>query len=219
MSTQTDITQPPRRSGPSMKAVIGAAAVAVLVGAMALDTEVVVIGSKEDVREGSFSPERFGEEMFPQIRESVLSRAVDAPTLAEAVSEDAAAAGEQYGVGGGIGPVIPVRFTGVAGEERAGVYTVAVEGVPEETTIRVQTGPAINGTDLRDATGTISFGQFTNQIEYQNAGAGINNEMKQQVLADIDTEDLSGKTITVTGVFKLINPKNWLVTPVEMSVQ
>lgn len=219
MSSQSDIAHPPRRRGVSMKTVLGAAVLVVLVGAMALDTKVVVIGSEEDVRESAFSPERFGEEMFPQLRESIMNRAVDAVTLAAAIAEDAGAAGEQYGVRGGIGPVIPVRFTGVAGEERAGVYTVAVEGMPQETTIRVQTGPAINGTDLRDSTGTISFGQFTNQIEYQDAGAAINNEMKRQVLAGIDTENLTGKTISVTGAFRLINAKNWLVTPVEMSVQ
>lgn len=219
MSSQNNIAQSPRRSGTNMKTALAAAALVVLMGAMILDTKVVVIGSEEDVSESAFSPEQFGQDMFPQIRESVMSRAVDAMTLAEAIAADKAAAGEQYGVKGGIGPVIPVRFTGVAGEARSGVYTVDVEGVPEETVIRVQTGPAINGTDLRDATGTISFGQFTNQIEYQDAGAGINNEMKRQVLAEIDTENLTGKTISVTGVFRLINPENWLVTPVEMSVQ
>ena len=63
------------------------------------------------------------------------------------------------------------------------------------------------------------FLSATNQIEYQDAGSGINNEMKRQVLAKIDTKNLTGKTISVVGVFRLINPKNWLVTPVEMSVQ
>ncbi|MGT2466735.1 DUF2291 family protein [Mesorhizobium atlanticum] len=29
-----------------------------------------------------------------------------------------------------------------------------------------RSGPAINGTDLRDATGDIVFGKFKNQIEY-----------------------------------------------------
>ena len=56
-----------------------------------------------------------------------------------------------------------------------------------ETKIRVQTGPAINGTDLRDATGEVKFGDFKNQIEYQNAGSAINNAMKEAVLAGIDT--------------------------------
>ena len=91
--------------------------------------------------------------------------------------------------------------------------------MPPEIKIRVQTGPAINGTDLRDATGEIEFGHFTNQIEYQNAGAAINNEMKKQVLASVDTSTLKDKTISVVGAFTLVNPKNWLVTPVELKVQ
>ncbi len=73
--------------------------------------------------------------------------------------------------------------------------------------IRVQTGPAVNGTELRDATGEIQFGQFKNQIEYQNAGAALNNEMKKQVLQCVDVENLNGKTVSVVGVFKVVNPK------------
>jgi predicted lipoprotein len=30
---------------------------------------------------------------------------------------------------------------------------------------------------------------------------------------------LTGKTISVVGAFKLINPKSWLLTPVELEVQ
>lgn len=85
--------------------------------------------------------------------------------------------------------------------------------------IRVQTGPAINGTDLRDATGAIAFGQFVNQIDYQNAGSALNKEMKKQVLSKIDASKLAGKTISVVGAFKLINPNNWLVTPVKLDAQ
>jgi predicted lipoprotein len=43
--------------------------------------------------------------------------------------------------------------------------------------------------------------------------------MKAQVLADLDTSDLTGKTVAVTGVFTLINPKSWLVTPVRLEVR
>ncbi|GGX93784.1 lipoprotein [Litchfieldella qijiaojingensis] len=191
----------------------------VLLGAMALDTKVVKIGSEADLRDDGFSAERFGAEQFPIVRTSVEERAVEVSQLAAAIAEDKTAAGERYGEPAGIGPVIPLSFSGVVGEGKGGIYTVDVEGVPEDLTIRVQTGPAINGADLRDATGTIQFGQFTNQIEYQNAAAAINDEMKQQVLSDIDTGDLTGKTISVTGVFKLINPHNWLVTPVRLNVQ
>ncbi len=81
--------------------------------------------------------------------------------------------------------------------------------LPADVVVRVQTGPAVNGTDLRDATGAIEFGQFTNQIEYQNAGSAINNQMKKDVLANAGADSLTGKTAKVVGVFKLINPKSW----------
>lgn len=218
MSSQADIRTVERpRKGRGTVVAIGIAVV--LVGAMALDTKVVPIGSELAVGDDGFSAETFGAEQFPIIQESVEARAVEAVTLAAAIAEDKAAAGEKYGVAAGIGPVIPITFTGIVGEGSSGIYAVDVEGVPDELTIRVQTGPAINGTDLRDATGDIEFGQFTNQIEYQNAGAAINDAMKAQVLVDIHTDDLTGKTLSVTGVFKLINPKNWFVTPVRLSVQ
>ncbi|SKA38810.1 DUF2291 domain-containing protein [Consotaella salsifontis] len=204
-------------SGPLRLVICGVIVVAI--AAMALDTKVVWIGSDEDVREDVFSPEKFGTQHFPEIQADIASRAVEAPQLAEAIAADKAAAGKQYGVPAGVGPVIPVKFTGVAGEGKSGIYVINVEGMPAGVQIRVQTGPAITGTDIRDATGTITFGQFTNQIEYQNAGAGLNNVLKADVLANIDNSNLTGKTVSVVGVFKLINPKNWLVTPVRMSVE
>jgi len=202
----------------SKQTLVIAAAALVLVVAMALDTKVVPIGS--DTQPATFSPETFGAAEFPKIQAGIEARAVDAPTLAAAVMKDKDAAAKQYGIASsaGVGSEISVKFTGVVGEGKSGVYVVAVQGLPDTITVKVQTGPAINGTSLRDATGTIQFGQFVNQIEYQNAGAALNKEMKKQVLAKIDTANLTGKTIAVIGAFKLINPKNWLVTPVKLDV-
>lgn len=218
MSTQPE-TKPDEAMKPKRGLIIGAAIALVLVAAIGLDTKFVTIGSEHDVRAEVFSPETFGAAEFPKTQASIEERAVDAKTLGEAILANKAEAGKKYGVGTAVGPVIPITFTGVAGEAKSGIYTVVAEGLPAGIAIRVQTGPAINGTELRDATGTIAFGQFTNQIEYQDAGSALNNEMKKQVLAGIDTATLTGKTITVTGVFKLVNPKNWLVTPVRLKVQ
>jgi predicted lipoprotein len=190
----------------------------VLVAAMALDTTVVRIGSAEDTRKAGFSPETYGKQEFPKVQAAVEKRAVDAATLAAAIQKDQAAAAKQYGVDATMGPEMSVKFTGVAGKGQSGVYEVKVPNLPDDIKVRVQTGPAINGTDLRDAIGTIKFGQFKNQIEYQNAGAALNNEMKKQVLSKVDTSSLTGKTISVVGAFLLINPKNWFVTPVKLSV-
>ncbi|MBP1851544.1 DUF2291 family protein [Rhizobium halophytocola] len=198
--------------------VLGAAAVVVL-AAMAFDTKVVVIGSEHDVREQKFQPDAFGEEQFPIIQKSVETRAVDAVEVAKAIAADKKAAGEKYGVAASIGPIIPVSFTGVVGERKSNYNMVDIDGMPDGVKVRIQTGPALNGTDLRDATGDITFGQFTNQIEYQNAGSAINNQVKKTVLADIDPEKLTGKTVSVVGVFRLVSTKNWIVTPVRLDVK
>ena len=186
---------------------------------MAYDTKVVRIGSEHDVREQKFAPEAFGAEMFPKIRESVESRAVDAAELAAALAADKKAAADKYGVATATGPIFAVKLTGTAGERKGNMSTFAVAGLPAEITVRVQTGPALNGTDLRDSTGTIQFGQFKNQIEYQDAGSAINNEVKKAVLAGMDPEALTGKSVDVIGVFRSINPKNWIVTPVRFTVK
>jgi predicted lipoprotein len=208
-----------RRARPGTRTIVIAVAALALIAAMALDTKVVKIGSPADTQPGAFSPQAFGQSEFPKIQAGIEQRAVDAQTLADAIVKDKNAAGKQYGVEAGVGPEMSVKFIGVVGDGQSGVYAISVAGIPDTISIRVQTGPAINGTDLRDATGTISFGQFVNQIEYQNAGAALNKEMKKQVLAKIDTANLKGKTISVVGAFKLINPKRWLVTPVKLDVQ
>ena len=198
---------------------IALAAVLVVVFAIAMDTKVVVVGSKEDARQEAFNPDRFGQQEFPRIRDMVAGKAPEASALAKELAEDKKAAIADYGTVAGAFPVMPVHFTGVVSKGASGIFTAQVEGVPEGTTVRVQTGPAINGTELRDIVGDISFGQFKNQIEYQDAGAGINRAMASSVLSDLDRDTLEGKTIEVVGAFTMINPKNWLVTPVSLEVK
>ncbi len=210
----------PKAPAPSRRGMLlGVAAIVVLAGAIALDTTVVPIGSEADVRVQAFSPDSYGQEQFPRVRAFVKEKAVDAATLAPEVLADKDAAAQKYGTASSTGAIMFVTLTGIAGEARSGVYPLTVEGVPEDITVRVQTGPAINGTDLRDAPGDIAFGHFKNQIEYQDAGSGINRAMKAAVLDGIDTASLTGKSVTVTGAFRLINPKNWMITPVEVAVQ
>lgn len=208
---------PSRRSKWRRFGLLGSVVVVVL--AIAVDTKVVRIGSSEDLRQAAFSASAYGAKAFPEIKQAIEARAVEAAALQQAISANKNEAIAKYGIAGGSGPVFSVKFVGVAGERMAsGLYEIKVADVPD-VKIRIQTGPAINGTELRDATGTVSFGQFTNQIEYQNAGSALNNEMKKVVLAAVDTTALTGKTVSIVGAFRLINPKSWLVTPVRLEVQ
>ena len=208
-----------KRITPVVRLAVLSSAAIVLLAAMALDTKVVRIGSAGDLHSDVFSPAIYGKSEFPKVQSAVEKRATDAATLAAALSKDQAAAEKQYGVAADAGSEMPVKFTGKAGKQDSGVYDVVVPGIPDAIHVTVQTGPAIDGTDLRDATGTITFGQFSNQIEYQNAGSALNTEMKKEVLSKVDTGNLTGKTVSVVGVFQLTDAANWLVTPVKMEVK
>jgi len=210
----------PKAAAHPRRGLIYACGLGILVlAAIAFDTKIVQIGSEHDQRQQVFAPDKYGEEQFPRIQTFIDGRAVDAAALGAAVLADKAAATKQYGIASSTGAIMPVKLVGTVGEGKSGVYDLAVQGVPSDIRIRVQTGPAINGTELRDAPGDIAFGGFKNQIEFQDAGSGINRAMKKAVLDQIDTAALSGKTVEIVGAFRLINPKNWLITPVKVTVQ
>jgi predicted lipoprotein len=217
MSVRPRVASP--RVTPNRRPIIGWAAAAVLVVAMALSTKIVKIDSAANVQSGAFAPATYGASEFPKVQAAIDRHAVSVATLAAAIAKDQAAAAKQYGVATGAGPEFSVKFTGVVGKGDFGTYTVAVDGAPKSVAIQLQTGPAIIGTDLRDAPGTIQFGQFTNQIDYQNAGAALNKEMKQEILSKVDAANLKGKHVSVVGAFQLSDPKSWLVTPSKLEVK
>ena len=188
-----------------------------VIAGIALDTHVVRTDATGQSQQG-FSPDSWAEQHFPEVKQSVERRAVAAQTLAAALQANQQAAAAQYGVGSPL-PVIPVRLEGVVQPGEKGIFPLQVAGVPESLKVRLQTGPALSGTDLRDASGTIQFGDFTNQIEYQNAGAALNRAMKNSVLEKLDRDTLPGKTVEVIGVFRLLNASNWLITPVSVEVK
>lgn len=211
---------------PTRKQLSAGAKRGIWIGIIVLVLAGIVLGTKvvsndEPLAQGAadFDPATFGAENFPTVRDGITERATDAVDLAAAIAEDPAAAAEEFAVSTSGGPNYSVSFTGVVGAGQSGIYPVTVEGVPSTLLIRMQTGPAINGTELRDATGDIQFGQFKNQIDYQNAASALNEQLKTEVLANIDAANLEGKTVSVTGSFTLVNPAGWLVTPVEIEVQ
>lgn len=209
------------RSKPPVKRLVLIAIAVVLLVAMGLDTKIVSSSSTEAAPEKAFDPAAWGKKTFPKVQQDIAKKAVAAPTLAKAVKKNPTAAGKKYGVesGAGAGPEVSLEFTGTVGKGTQGIYEVSVPGVPKGILIRIQTGPAITGTDLRDAPGNIAFGQFRNQIDYQNAGSALNQQLKKQVLSKVDTSHLTGKKVHVVGAFQLINPDAWLITPAKLEVK
>ncbi len=191
----------------------------VLLVAMALSTKVVGKGSSLSEANQAFNPAKFGAKEFPVQQRFIADHAVPAATLAPALKADQQAASKKYGVAvnGGATTELPVTFSGVVGKVPPAGYTpVKVKGL-QGVSVNVQLGPAIVGTDLRDASGKFELGDFENQIAFQNAATAVNEESKK-MLARAGAPDLSGKTVTVTGVFAPVNPALWNVTASELKV-
>ncbi|MGI5290049.1 DUF2291 family protein [Nonomuraea polychroma] len=198
---------------------IAAAAVAVLVVLMAVDTEYRTAETAAAAAPKKFDPAAFGAQNYQtKVVPAIQAAAVDLPALLKAVADDKDAAGQKYGKRQGTGPyTFAVKATGKAGQAKSGLLPVTVKGLPDDTRVSLQIGPAINGTALRDAARFITFGQFTNQVEYADAATALNNEMRDKLLTGLDVAALDGKEISFAGAFTLLTPQTVTITPVAIS--
>ncbi len=146
--------------------------------------------------------------------------AVDLATLVLALRSSPAAAAKRYGndVGGAYNFL--VRFTGtVATEDTAsltGTFTVDAPFGGGVLPVKVQIGPIILGTALRDAVRFITFEQFTNQMQYGDVSDELNTRVTRDVLSKLDLKGLLGKRVSIKGAFTYdgTNAKDLLITPV-----
>jgi predicted lipoprotein len=198
--------------------VVGIALVVLVLGAMALDTTYKEAGEVNASGREEFDPARYGAETYPKAVAAIEDAAVPLDELAGALRDDPDAAGEQYGKRQGSSS--PFSFAtsgeGVGGKAEDGLLPVRVKGVPASATVSLQIGPAINGTALRDAVGFIEFGQFTNQVEYAAAATALNEQVKRQVLADVDPAALDGRRVSFVGAFSSVTPDVITITPVKL---
>lgn len=198
----------------------GAVIALVVVAAAIASTKVLSIGEAAEASQaGAFEPADYAAEHFDaDIVPAITKDATELPTLLDDLAAGADEADFGHSAGSSSAYSFPVTFTGVAGAPNGSILPVTVEGLPEGVVVQVQIGPAINGTAIRDATGTVNFNDFTNQLEFQEVATELNTLVKDQVLADVDPATLEGKTITVTGAFTRVNPALVSVVPVEFEV-
>ncbi|GAB3560640.1 DUF2291 family protein [Spelaeicoccus albus] len=204
-----------------MRTLIISGAVIVLLVAMGFGTKVQTTAEANKAKQHAATPANFAKKHYSaDIVPAIEKRAVPLPKVSKAIAKDQKAAAKKYGViEGTSAPVYSVTLTGKAGKvDGTGRMKVTVAGLAKGATAYVQMGPALNGTAIRDASGTVHFPQFKNQIAYQNVGAQLNNQVKKKVLAKVDAKKLAGKTVTVTGAFQFVNPAAFMIVPVKIKV-
>ncbi|MBV9642790.1 MAG: DUF2291 domain-containing protein [Verrucomicrobia bacterium] len=157
---------------------------------------------------------------------TILAKAVDAVVLLAEIRANPEAAGQKYGRREASNPFNYMikgsgKVTQVNTESRAGTMTVEVGNGSNHETINLQIGPVVIGTALRDATGLVSFNQFTNQIDYAGVSKEMNLRAIKDALAGRDPGGFAGKTIQFFGAFTF-DPKSTSpirVTPVKLATE
>jgi predicted lipoprotein len=90
----------------------------------------------------------------------------------------------------GAGRVLNVDTT-----SRTGFLSIDLAPYDGHADARVQIGPVLRGTALRDALPFIQFSQFVNQLEFARVGNALND----RVLATLPQQDLAGKVVSFAG--------------------
>jgi predicted lipoprotein len=177
-------------------------------------------------KQGATDPKTYvAKNWAAKIVPTVHDKAVDVTTVAAAIAKDPAAAGKQYGHQAGTGSPYAylVKGSGTVTDLDTSVPTgpMTVE-VPQPggkpLRLTVATGPVIAGTAIRDAVGFISFGDFTNQIDYADVANQINARVKTDVISKVDLASIKGKKVDFYGAFSALTPGLIFLVPTELTV-
>ena len=103
-------------------------------------------------------------------------------------------------------------------QSRAATIDVDVDG-DGKADARVQIGPAVRGTALRDSLDFIQFNDFTNQIDFAQFGKAFNGYADKTMLSKLPRETLEGRSAKVLGAYTLGSGQDLpLVTPAEAEI-
>ena len=193
--------------------------IVVLLGAMAFDTTVISGDRSAEIDGPSFVASEFVEAEFVGVANTIEESAIKASELIPAILADSAAAGAKYGLEVSGKFVYPISATGVVTKVDERFATVAVDGLPPDASVRFPVGDVVNGSPIRDVTGTMTFGDFPGQTEFQS----VSNQFKLKIISDIvsglDLTRLEGAQVTVVGAWSSGGPAStFVIQPVNIEV-
>jgi predicted lipoprotein len=85
--------------------------------------------------------------------------------------------------------------------------------------VRVPLTTAINGSPIRDASGTIAFGDFRDQTEFQEVANQFRRLMIRDVIDPLDLTSIEGQQVRVVGAWLEGGPPDtFLIQPVLVEV-
>jgi predicted lipoprotein len=186
----------------------------------AVNSSVNLDGENTNLTE--YVDELWTENIVPYIiKESEKNKAAE---VISAIRTDQENAGEEYGIressaGTPWKYIISgeARIISLNTESRNGTADLDLQPYDDQPDLKMQIGPVIRGTSIRDSLDFISFDNFGNQIEYAQFSSQLNDKVTQEVLNEFNFENLLDKEINFKGV-AVEDSSEIILTPVEIDL-
>ena len=158
---------------------------------------------------------------MPLIAADIQAKATDIAIIAEAADIDIVAAGAKYGRDlGNKSFVFAVKTTAIVKSVDENFIVLDVPGAPAQDTFNIPIGLALSGNPLRDVTGKITFGDFYDQTQYQDAASALKDLVRSTIIDKLDVKNLKGKTLEIYGAWNNGPvPNNYNIQPTSIVVK
>jgi predicted lipoprotein len=176
--------------------------------------------------DNSFDASKFIEtEWDGKIVPTVESKSAEMTEVIKEMSNNLDDAGKKYGLRSGEqgnswnflvkgkGKILNVNK-----ESRNGYIEVDLLPCDEKADIRIQVGPVIKGTSVRDSMEFIKFDDYKNQMVFAEISSAINKWINEQIVSKMDFTTAKGKEVEFAGAFTADSSNVISITPVKIQL-
>jgi predicted lipoprotein len=162
------------------------------------------LGEKKESGETSLNPQQFAQQFWLKQFATYLDSAVEINNFIKMLKDDPSGTFQKYSKSQGIGnnSFFLVKGEGIIKAVNEDNVVVVVKWGTDEINVLLNTGIYF-GNAVRDVTGKISMGDFTNTMDYNSVSTELNKIVRTQVVLPLQTNAITGKKITFIGCIEI----------------
>jgi predicted lipoprotein len=180
------------------------------------------LDAKTEAVQTDLDPAAFAQKFWANF--SAADSAVEITSFVQQLKTDATTAVAKYAKSQGIGNTVYVlvKGEGVISAINEDDVVLLVKPVTQEIKVNINTGIYF-GNAVRDVTGKIKMGDFTNTMDYNNVSVELNKIVRSKIVMPFKATAKKGQLVQFTGCIELntekINADNITVLPVKIIAQ
>ena len=182
------------------------------------------LDAKKEVAEMDMKPAEFAQKFWATKFSASLDSAVEINRFVKMLQENPKDVFEKYSKTQGIGNVsyFLVKAEGVITDVNEGNVIVMARSGAAELPVKLNTGIYF-GNAVRDVTGLISMGDFSNTMDFNSVSSELNKILRTQVVLPFKTKAVKGTTVQFVGCAEInreqINTVDIQLLPVRINIK